>query len=63
MDKTLYLAPRIEGDFRSFIAIATGYGTVGVRNGEPFLDMCHGNAEVKAIHYEPCKVTKTPRLG
>ena len=63
VDKTLYLAPRIEGDFRSFIAIATGYGTVGVRNGEPFLDMCHGNAEVKAIHYEPCKVTETPRLG
>lgn len=35
VDRVLHLEPRIGGDFRSFLATATGYGTVGVQAGEP----------------------------
>ena len=53
VDATLYLSPRIEGDFRSFLATATGYGTVGVRGGEPFFEICHGEVSVTELRYEP----------
>lgn len=53
VEKVLYLEPRIPGDFRSFLATATGYGTVGVRDGKPFFDVRHGNVEVKEIRYTP----------
>jgi uncharacterized protein (DUF608 family) len=49
VDKTLYLQPKVKGDFRSFIATATGYGTVGVRRGKPFLEVKAGNIECRAI--------------
>ncbi len=43
VDKVLHLEPRIAGDFRSFLATATGFGTVGVRGGKPFLDVKSGH--------------------
>jgi hypothetical protein len=51
VEKTLYLEPRIAGDFRSFLATATGYGTVGVRGGEPFLEVRAGTIEVTRVAY------------
>ncbi|MBI3981425.1 MAG: hypothetical protein HY337_00825, partial [Gemmatimonadetes bacterium] len=53
VDKVLHLAPRIAGDFKSFLSTATGYGTVGVRNGRPFFDVVSGNVEVREINYRP----------
>ena len=53
VDKILHLEPRIHGDFRSFLATATGYGTVGVRGGQPFLDVRAGRIEVARIAYTP----------
>jgi hypothetical protein len=53
VDQTLHLEPRIAGDFRSFLATATGYGTVGVRAGQPFLDVRAGTIEVARIAYTP----------
>lgn len=47
VDSTLYLQPRLKGDFRSFISTATGFGTVGIRNGEPFLEVREGDIPVK----------------
>jgi hypothetical protein len=32
---------------------ATGYGTAGVRNGEPFYEMVEGSLDVKDIVYTP----------
>ena len=46
VEKTLYLQPGIDGDFRCFISTATGYGTVGVKNGKAFLDVCEGKIDV-----------------
>ncbi len=49
VDKTLYLDPKIHGNFRSFLSTATGYGTVGMKNGKPFLDVREGTIEVKKV--------------
>jgi len=53
VDKVLHLAPTVRGDFRCFLATATGYGAVGVRNGQPFLDVRSGQIEVAKIAYTP----------
>ncbi|NLE45572.1 MAG: hypothetical protein GX620_12700 [Chloroflexi bacterium] len=51
VEQTLYIAPQIPGDFRSFLSTATGYGIVGVRDGEPFLEVRHGDVAVGKIVY------------
>ena len=53
VDKILHLQPNIAGDFSSFLSTATGYGTVGVRGGQPFLDVRSGVIEVTKIKYVP----------
>jgi uncharacterized protein (DUF608 family) len=53
VDRVLHVEPRIPGDFRSFLATASGYGTVGVRAGEPFLDVLSGAIEVERVEYRP----------
>jgi len=52
VDKVLYINPSIKGDFRSFLATATGYGTVGVKNGEPFFEVVAGAVKIHRIDYE-----------
>ena len=51
VEKTLYLSPSIKGDFRAFLATATGYGTVGVRKGKPFIEVVSGSIPVERIEY------------
>jgi hypothetical protein len=53
VEKVLYLAPRISGDFRAFFATATGFGTIGVRDGKPFVDVCAGEIPYREIVYTP----------
>jgi hypothetical protein len=55
LDEVLHVAPSIAGDFRSFLATATGYGTVGVRGGKPFVDVVSGTINVRDIRYTPCE--------
>ena len=49
VEKTLHLQPRLAGDFRCFISTATGYGTVGVKNGKPFIEVKEGTIDVRDI--------------
>ncbi|MCC6124672.1 MAG: hypothetical protein IT426_06910 [Pirellulales bacterium] len=49
VEKTLYLKPNVQGDFRCFLSTATGYGTVGVKDGKPFVEVKSGKIDVKAI--------------
>ena len=49
VDKTLYIKPPLAGDFRAFISTATGYGTVGIRDGKPFLEVVSGEIDVAEI--------------
>jgi len=49
----IYLQPSIQGDFRCFLSIATGYGMVGVKEGKPFGETAYGTMEVREIRYSP----------
>jgi hypothetical protein len=51
VEEVLYLHPGVAGDFRSFLATATGYGTVGVMNGAPFVDIASGTIPYRRIDY------------
>ena len=53
VDGILYLRPAIKGDFRCFLSTETGFGTVGVKNGQPFVEIVSGRIPYKAIHYTP----------
>ena len=52
VEKVLYLTSAVEGDFRAFLSTATGYGTVGVRGGEPFVEVRSGTIAVDEIRLE-----------
>jgi uncharacterized protein (DUF608 family) len=52
VEKKLHLRPAADGDFSAFLATATGFGSVGVRSGAPFLEVRHGAIEVSAIEYQ-----------
>jgi uncharacterized protein (DUF608 family) len=51
VEKTLYLDPRVPGDFRCFLSTATGYGTVGVKRGKPFYEPKAGTVEIREIKF------------
>ena len=51
VEQVLHLDPRVKGDFRCFLATATGYGTVGVKNGKAFVEVASGTIPVKAIRH------------
>jgi uncharacterized protein (DUF608 family) len=51
VDKVLYLEPQVDGDFKAFLCTATGYGTVGVVDGKPFLSVTSGTIEARDIRY------------
>ncbi len=53
VEKVLYLTPRIQGDFRTFLCTATGYGTVGVQQGEPFVEVTEGTIPYEEIAFIP----------
>lgn len=53
VDRVLYLAPAVTGDFRCFLSTAGGYGVVGVAEGRPFLDVRAGKIDVAEIRYTP----------
>ena len=53
VERVLHVEPRLPGDFRSFLSTATGYGTVGVRSGKPFLEVRSGTIDVGRIDYRP----------
>jgi hypothetical protein len=51
VEKVLYLEPSLQGDFHSFLATATGYGSVGVKDGQPFFHPAAGSVEIREIRY------------
>lgn len=52
VEQVLYLEPAIQGDFRCFLSTATGFGTVGVKEGRPFLEVAFGKIPYKEIKYK-----------
>ena len=53
IDGVLHLEPALRGDYRCFLATATGFGTVGVSDGKPFVQVVAGKIDVKDIRYRP----------
>jgi hypothetical protein len=49
VEQVLYLTPRVPGDFRAFLCTDGGFGIVGVRDGEPFLEVKSGIIPVQRI--------------
>ena len=48
VDKVLSIDSKI-GDFTSFFSTATGFGTVGLKNGNPFMHIDYGDVVVKKV--------------
>lgn len=53
VEKVLYLAPTIRGDFQCFFSSGTSYGLVGVRKGKPFYEPRSGKLDFQRIEYKP----------
>jgi uncharacterized protein (DUF608 family) len=51
VERILYLRPAIKGNFRCFVSTATGFGTVGVKNGKPFVEVVSGQIPYREIKY------------
>jgi uncharacterized protein (DUF608 family) len=50
VEKVLYMNADVAGEgFRVFLSTATGYGTVGVRDGEPFVEVKEGEIAYNKI--------------
>jgi uncharacterized protein (DUF608 family) len=47
VDKTLYIDSKIGDNFRCFLSTATGFGTAGLRNGRPFIEIKEGGLDVR----------------
>lgn len=57
VEKVLYLQPSVSGDFRCFLSTASGYGTVGMRGGKPFLEVRAGTIDAQSIEVVPRTTT------
>jgi len=49
VDKTLYIDSRVGEDFRVFLAAASGFGTAGLKAGQPFIEMKSGTLNVERV--------------
>ena len=49
VEKTLYIDSRIGNNFRSFLSTASGFGTAGLKNGKPFLEIKMGELDVEHV--------------
>ena len=54
VERVLFLSPTVAGDFTAFICTESGFGRVGVRSGEPFLEEDSGAIQVEEVRYTPC---------
>lgn len=47
--KTLYIDSKIGNNFKSFFAAETGFGSVGLKNGKPFVEMKMGTLDIEHV--------------
>ena len=48
--QTLYIDSQIGDNFKSFLATETGFGSVGLSEGQPFVEMKMGSLAVERIN-------------
>jgi len=49
VEKCLYIDSKVGDDFKSFLSTETGFGSVGLKNGQAFIDVKMGEIEVDRI--------------
>ncbi len=49
VDKTLYIDSQVGNTFIGFISTESGFGSVGLKSGKPFVDMKMGSLDVKKV--------------
>jgi uncharacterized protein (DUF608 family) len=49
VSKTLYIDSKIGNSFKCFLSTETGFGTVGLKSGKPFINMKYGQLDVQRI--------------
>jgi len=49
IEKTLYIDSQVGDSFRSFLSTATGFGTVGLDRGRPFVDVKRGHIDIDKV--------------
>ncbi len=49
VDRTLHINSMIGDDFKSFLSTETGFGTVGLKNGKPFVKVKLGNIRIDKV--------------
>ncbi|MFC1725622.1 GH116 family glycosyl hydrolase [candidate division KSB1 bacterium] len=49
VEKTLYIDSQIGNNFRSFLSTGTGFGTVGLKSGKPFVEIKMGNIDINRV--------------
>lgn len=60
VEKTLYINSKIGSDFRTFLSTATGYATVGLKAGKPFVEIRSGEIDIRRIDVSG-KIVKSKR--
>ena len=48
VEQTLYVDSKIGSDFESFLSTATGFATVGLKQGTPFIEVKYGDIHIAA---------------
>lgn len=49
VDKTLYMAPKVDGDFSVFLSTETGFGTVGIKSDTTFVNPVFGYFGIQRV--------------
>ncbi len=49
VEKALYIDSQVGDTFKSFLATAAGYGSVGLKNGKPFVEVKSGTIDIKKV--------------
>jgi len=49
IDKTLYIDSKIGVNFRSFLSTESGFGTAGLKNGKPFVEIKSGELDIRQV--------------
>ena len=57
IDKTLYIDSKIGNNFRSFLSTESGFGTAGLKNGKPFVDVKSGEIDIREVNISGRKVS------
>lgn len=48
VEQTLYIDSKIGSDFESFLSTVTGFATVGLKQGTPFIEVKYGDIHIAA---------------